>query len=66
MHREWRYRSGGGFGIFLSFVIISVGVIFLLNNLGFIEADNIFRVWFWPVLLIAFGLKHLIRGRITR
>lgn len=63
MVREWKYRSGGGPRIFMGLIIISVGVIFLLNNLGIIEARNIFRVWFWPVIIIVFGLIQLVRGR---
>ena len=45
-------------------ILISLGVIFLLNNMGFIELnlwDVIMR--FWPILLIAIGLDILIGRR---
>jgi len=49
--------------IFLPLVLIGLGIVFLLNNLGAVDWD----VWdtllrLWPVLLIAFGLD-LIVGR---
>ena len=51
-------------GITGPIILISFGVIFLLNNLGFIELnlwDVILR--FWPILLIAIGLDILIGRR---
>jgi len=45
-------------------ILISLGVIFLLNNMGFIDLnlwDVIMR--FWPILLIAIGLDILIGRR---
>lgn len=45
-------------------ILISLGVIFLLNNMGFIEL-NLWDVImsFWPILLIAIGLDILIGRR---
>jgi hypothetical protein len=51
-------------GITGPIILISLGVLFLLNNLGFIELnlwDVIMR--FWPLLLIAIGLDILIGRR---
>ncbi|NOR90642.1 MAG: hypothetical protein GQ524_10360 [Anaerolineales bacterium] len=51
-------------GITGPIILISLGVLFLLNNLGFIELnlwDVIVR--FWPILLIAIGLDILIGRR---
>lgn len=51
-------------GITGPIILISLGVLFLLNNLGFIELnlwDVIMR--FWPILLIAIGLDILIGRR---
>lgn len=45
----------------LGVVIIVVGMLFTLENLGLIEADTYLR--FWPVVLIAFGLMKLWTGR---
>ena len=44
----------------IGIVIIVVGVLFTLDNLGFIEADVYLR--FWPVILIAVGLMKLWAG----
>ena len=41
-------------------LIIVVGVLFTLENLGFIEAASYLR--FWPVALIAVGLMKLWSG----
>jgi predicted membrane protein len=41
-------------------VIIVVGLLFTLENLGFIEADAYLR--YWPVVLIAVGLMKLWAG----
>ncbi len=55
-----RLRRGS---LFFPILIIAVGVIFLLNNIGVISGniwDNIFQ--FWPVILIAIGLDSIYRG----
>lgn len=39
-------------------ILIGLGTIFTLDNLGYVDA---FRVWdYWPVVLIGFGLASLI------
>ena len=59
MERRWRHRSGRG-GLFGGLLLIGFGVLFLLQNLGFVYFD---RVWdFWPVILIVVGLGRLARG----
>lgn len=63
MDQERRYRIGGGRSPFGGLVVVAVGVIFLLNNLDIIDAGSVFRVWFWPLLLIGFGLSQLLRRR---
>jgi predicted membrane protein len=40
-------------------IIITVGVILFLDRLGVIEGGRLFR--FWPMLLVAAGLSHLLR-----
>lgn len=43
--------------IFTGLVIILVGVLFLLQNLGYIEGS----IWrYWPVILIIFGVSELL------
>jgi hypothetical protein len=54
-----RYRGGGVTGPIL---LIAIGALFLLNNMGVVEVDW-FSLWrFWPVLLILVGLD-VIFGR---
>ena len=39
-------------------ILIVLGTIFILDNLGYVDA---FRIWdYWPVILIGFGLASLI------
>ena len=43
-------------------VLITIGVLFLLYNLGLVEGDFWTIIWqWWPVLLIAIGLDSLFR-----
>lgn len=37
-------------------LVITLGVVFLLDNLDVIESERLFR--FWPVILIVAGVKH--------
>jgi len=61
MGRQVRQRS-----LFLPLVLIALGIVFLLNNLGLLAWD----VWeqlsrLWPILLIALGLDLMIgRGSL--
>jgi len=47
--------------MFLGFVIVIIGLIFLLKNLGFIGGD----LWpiIWPSLVVVFGLSILLRRK---
>ncbi len=39
-------------------ILIGLGTIFILDNLGYVDS---FRIWeYWPVVLIGFGLSSLI------
>jgi hypothetical protein len=66
IEREWKYRSRRGGHVFLGGLITLVGVILLLNNLGVIDARDIFRIWLWPLVIIAFGIVHLVRARSSQ
>ena len=46
-----------GSKIFWALVLIVVGVLILLHNLGYVR-DDIIR--YWPVLIILLGIKKLI------
>jgi hypothetical protein len=60
--QERRYRRRGGFAWPL--MLIALGVIFLLNNLGYLDWNVWDLIWrLWPVLLIAIGLDILLGRR---
>lgn len=60
--QERRYRRHGGF--VWPLILITAGVIFLLNNLGLLSWSVWDVLWrFWPVLLIAIGLDILFGRR---
>ncbi|MBM3738642.1 MAG: hypothetical protein FJW39_22930 [Acidobacteria bacterium] len=51
-----KLQSGTGFPAG-PVVLIGLGVVFLLNNLGLLRISQVMK--FWPVLLIALGLMML-------
>ena len=58
------YSSGIVSRLYFGFIIIGLGVLFTLDNLGYVHAREILR-W-WPTLLVIFGLLHLMGiGRRT-
>ena len=42
-------------------LVITLGIVFLLDNLDFVESGRILR--FWPVILIVAGARHLWEAR---
>jgi len=52
-------RSSFRSHLFMPLVIIGVGVLFLLQNLGYLDASSILRTW-WPSLLIVLGLSMFV------
>jgi hypothetical protein len=42
-----------------AFILIGLGVLFLLHQLGVLHLDNLWR--FWPLVLIAIGIRVLVR-----
>lgn len=52
-----RYRSGMG-GMLIGGLIVIVGLVLLLDNLGILDAREFWR--FWPVGLIAVGALLLL------
>ncbi len=62
MEERRTYRRHGGF--VWPLILISAGVIFLLNNMGRLSWDVWDTLWrMWPVLLIAIGLDILFGRR---
>jgi hypothetical protein len=55
--KEWKHRGGLYFGI----ILVVFGVLFTLENLGYI--DNVWR--FWPLILVLVGLVFVV-GHFTR
>ncbi|MCJ8013360.1 cell wall-active antibiotics response protein LiaF [Paenibacillus sp. KQZ6P-2] len=58
MKKRWLDRLFGGV------VLIGIGVIFLLNQLGVIDVSLGYIIGhYWPVILIILGAKELLKGR---
>ena len=45
----------------LGALIVGVGLIILLDNLGIVRVYDIWR--FWPVILIGFGISRILESR---
>jgi len=61
--RRWerkRHESPGKH-LFLGIVLVAVGGLFLLGNMGILDASDVFR--YWPVILIAGGIVRLAENR---
>ncbi len=56
-----QYRSGSH-GLFFGAIVVAIGCLLLLDNLGIVRFHDIWQ--YWPVLLIAFGVSHLIDSRM--
>ena len=52
------YRPGKH--LFSGLVFVTIGVIFLLGNMGVLDVDRVLR--FWPVILIAAGLFKILES----
>lgn len=53
---------GSGMGLtVIALILISAGVLLLLDNLGILWIDHIWNLW--PLSLIAVGVAELIRWR---
>jgi len=57
--------AGEGKRVIWPIILIVVGLLFLASNLGYLQWGELRRVlgtW-WPLILIAIGIEHLIRRR---
>jgi hypothetical protein len=62
MNSENKYNNGKRRGFFGPILLITIGLIFLGNNLGLIPGEGWEMIWrLWPILLIIAGLNDLIR-----
>lgn len=55
------YRHSGTHGVLFGVIIVAIGSLLLLDNLGIFRFRDIWQ--YWPVLLIAWGAAHLIDSR---
>jgi lia operon protein LiaF len=59
---DFRHKKHGE-GLLGGLLLVFLGIVFLLNNLGFVPSSVWNEVWkFWPVLFILLGLR-LLAGR---
>jgi predicted membrane protein len=57
-----RFRAHGGLsGIVIGALIVAIGLVILLDNLGIVRVYDIWR--FWPVILIGFGVSRVLESR---
>src|SRR5579859_651203 len=54
-------RHSGSGGVVVGTIIVAVGVILLLDNMGVVRAGDLWQ--YWPVALIAVGLSRVVESR---
>lgn len=54
---RWQGRHSGFHGAVVGLIIISIGVLFLLDNLGIVYFQD--YIPYWPAILIAFGVARI-------
>src|SRR3984885_6729086 len=55
-----RYPSGAS-GIFFGAIVVAIGCLLLLDNLGIVRFHDIWQ--YWPVLLVAYGVSRIVDAR---
>jgi hypothetical protein len=61
-----RYRGRRGGSIVFPIILITLGVLFLLDNLNIIGDIDWSTIWrLWPIVLIAFGLEIILGRRVS-
>ena len=63
MRRSERLRYSGPRHAIGGIVLLVVGIVFLLTNLGVIYPEDVHT--YWPVILVAFGVAHAVLARDT-
>jgi hypothetical protein len=61
MRADLESRECAGKGLVGGLILLTIGALFLMANLGILNSD-VFRTW-WPLLLIVFGVAKLFGGR---
>jgi predicted membrane protein len=60
--RASRHRySSGTHGIFFGAIVVGIGCLLLLDNLGIVRFHDIWQ--YWPVLLVAYGVSRIVDAR---
>ena len=54
-------RHTGGMHFASGMIFVAIGVIFLLGNMGYLDAREVLS--FWPVILIVFGVVRIVESR---
>src|ERR1700677_3556888 len=54
-------RLPGSHGIFFGAIVIAIGSLLLLDNLGIVRFHDIWQ--YWPVLLVAYGVSRIVDAR---
>jgi predicted membrane protein len=56
-----RQNRSGNHGIFFGAIVVALGCLLLLDNLGIVRFRDVWQ--YWPVLLIAFGAARVLDSR---
>ena len=59
MERRHRYGHGGG-GVVIGGLIVLIGLLILLDNMGIVRIHDVWR--YWPVLLIVYGVSRILES----
>src|SRR2546427_11142103 len=63
--RRWERRRGRlhspGKHLVTGLIFVTIGVIFLLGNMGYLDVREFFS--FWPVIVIAYGVVRVVESR---
>src|SRR4051812_30342629 len=60
-HERWERRNerwNHSGHLFSGIVVFSIGVLFLLGNMGYVDVRNVFQ--FWPLIFIALGVTRVV------
>jgi predicted membrane protein len=56
-----RHNRPGSHGIFFGAIVVAIGVLLLLDNLGIFRFHDVWQ--YWPVLLVAYGVSRIVDSR---
>jgi predicted membrane protein len=56
-----RHYHSGASGIFFGAIVVAVGCLLLLDNLGIVRFHDIWQ--YWPVLMVAWGVSRIVDSR---